>query len=75
MPSESRSSLQQVALVTLRTLIGWHFLYEGLYKLRLPGWSPDGTRIAFTARLGCRWSSVFTVRVDGSRLARVTPCR
>jgi thiosulfate dehydrogenase [quinone] large subunit len=44
------SSLQQVALVSLRTLIGWHFLYEGLYKLRLPAWSPDGTPIpAFSA--------------------------
>jgi thiosulfate dehydrogenase [quinone] large subunit len=50
MPSESRSSFQQVALVALRTLIGWHFLYEGLYKLRLPGWSPDGAPMpAFSA--------------------------
>jgi thiosulfate dehydrogenase [quinone] large subunit len=40
MPSLSR--LQQVALVMLRTLIGWHFLYEGYYKLHLPGWSRAG---------------------------------
>ena len=26
-------------LVTLRYLIGWHFLYEGLYKLLHPEWS------------------------------------
>ncbi len=26
-------------LVTLRTLIGWHFLYEGLVKLTNPDWS------------------------------------
>lgn len=36
------SSAQQVALITLRTLIGWHFLYEGYYKLTLPAWSSDG---------------------------------
>jgi thiosulfate dehydrogenase [quinone] large subunit len=29
-------------LVVLRTLIGWHFLYEGYYKLMLPGWSSAG---------------------------------
>ena len=35
-------SLQGFALVALRTLIGWHFLYEGIYKLTLPGWSRAG---------------------------------
>lgn len=39
------SSPQQFALVALRTLIGWHFLYEGYYKFALPGWSADGTRL------------------------------
>lgn len=34
--------LQQVSLVALRTLIGWHFAYEGLYKLLLPAWSRSG---------------------------------
>jgi thiosulfate dehydrogenase [quinone] large subunit len=34
---------QGVTLVVLRTLIGWHFLYEGYYKLAVPGWSPAGT--------------------------------
>jgi thiosulfate dehydrogenase [quinone] large subunit len=34
--------MQQVSLVLLRTLIGWHFLYEGYYKLMTPGWSADG---------------------------------
>jgi thiosulfate dehydrogenase [quinone] large subunit len=44
------TSFQHFALVALRTLIGWHFLYEGIYKLRLPGWSPDGTPLpAWTA--------------------------
>jgi thiosulfate dehydrogenase (quinone) large subunit len=36
------SSLQKIALVVLRTLIGWHFLYEGYYKLMLPGWTRGG---------------------------------
>jgi thiosulfate dehydrogenase (quinone) large subunit len=38
----SLSSLQRVMLILLRTLIGWHFLYEGYYKLMLPGWGADG---------------------------------
>jgi thiosulfate dehydrogenase [quinone] large subunit len=33
---------QQVPLVMLRTLIGWHFLYEGYSKLLRPAWGPDG---------------------------------
>ena len=37
---------QQAALVVLRTLIGWHFLYEGFVKLFWPAWSRDGTPLA-----------------------------
>lgn len=33
---------QQIALVALRTLIGWHFLYEGYVKLLSPAWGRDG---------------------------------
>jgi thiosulfate dehydrogenase (quinone) large subunit len=40
------SSLQQVALVLLRTLIGWHFLYEGYFKFSLPAWTADGKPLA-----------------------------
>ncbi|HSB26997.1 MAG TPA: DoxX family membrane protein [Pyrinomonadaceae bacterium] len=36
------SSLQQVSLVALRTVIGWHFLYEAYYKIMAPAWSPTG---------------------------------
>ena len=36
------SRWQGPALVLLRTLIGWHFLYEGYYKLALPAWSTAG---------------------------------
>jgi thiosulfate dehydrogenase [quinone] large subunit len=37
------SPLQQVGLVLLRTLIGWHFLYEGYFKLLHPAWTRAGT--------------------------------
>ena len=37
---------QQWSLIALRTVIGWHFAYEGFYKLMLPGWSPSGQLIA-----------------------------
>jgi len=33
---------QMTALVVMRVLIGWHFLYEGLSKLTTPGWSASG---------------------------------
>ncbi len=33
---------QLLALVTLRTLIGWYFLYEGLIKLLNPNWTSFG---------------------------------
>jgi thiosulfate dehydrogenase [quinone] large subunit len=37
------TATQQFALVALRTLIGWHFLYEAYYKITSPAWSPAGT--------------------------------
>ena len=48
MPSLSR--LQAVTLVALRTLVGWHFLYEGYYKWMVPGWTRAGAPLA-------RWSA------------------
>jgi thiosulfate dehydrogenase (quinone) large subunit len=44
------SSTQRVVLIVLRTLIGWHFLYEGYTKLLFPGWGRTGAPLA-------RWSS------------------
>jgi thiosulfate dehydrogenase (quinone) large subunit len=38
----SFSPWQATSLVILRTLIGWHFLYEGYYKWSLPAWTADG---------------------------------
>ena len=43
--TSARSRIEAVALVLLRTLIGWHFLYEGYYKLVSPGWTRAGTPI------------------------------
>lgn len=37
-----RNNTQLFWLVTLRVLIGWHFLYEGLVKLTNPNWSSVG---------------------------------
>ena len=34
--------MKPVTLILLRTLIGWHFAYEGYYKLMQPGWSRGG---------------------------------
>lgn len=41
----NRASLQRVSLIVLRTVIGWHFLYEGYYKLVMPAWSRTGQRL------------------------------
>jgi thiosulfate dehydrogenase [quinone] large subunit len=38
--------MKPISLVVLRTVIGWHFAYEGYYKLMLPGWSRGGGRLA-----------------------------
>lgn len=42
MEQERFSRLQMMALVVLRVVIGWHFLYEGVAKLLKPGWSATG---------------------------------
>jgi thiosulfate dehydrogenase (quinone) large subunit len=50
MPLVSRP--QAVSLVVLRTLIGWHFLYEGYFKLALPGWARAGTPLGAWSAAG-----------------------
>jgi thiosulfate dehydrogenase (quinone) large subunit len=42
MTAVSLGRSHQVALVLLRTLIGWHFAYEGYFKLLHPAWSRAG---------------------------------
>jgi thiosulfate dehydrogenase [quinone] large subunit len=44
------SGLQQITLILLRTLIGWHFAWEGFVKLWWPSWSRGGWPLG-------RWSA------------------
>ncbi len=39
---QSPAARARFALVLLRTVIAWHFLYEGYYKAVLPAWSGTG---------------------------------
>lgn len=43
-PSETKTMniAQSIALIVLRTLIGWHFLYEAYFKLMSPAWTRGG---------------------------------
>ncbi|MEM7107520.1 MAG: DoxX family membrane protein [Bacteroidota bacterium] len=47
----SYSKSQLFALVFLRILIGWHFLYEGLLKLLNPLWTSEGYLMGSTGPL------------------------
>lgn len=58
------SPFQQTALVLLRILIGWHFLYEGYYKLVLPAWTSNGAPLA-------RWTSEGYVRAASGPFAKL----
>ncbi|HSQ19512.1 MAG TPA: DoxX subfamily [Blastocatellia bacterium] len=63
--SQNRASaFQQMLLVGLRILIGWHFFYEGYYKLMLPGWSSDGVPLL-------RWTSTGYIRAATGPAARL----
>ncbi len=53
---------QQLALVLLRTLVGWHFLYEGLFKVWWPAWSRDGSPLP-------HWTSAAYLHVSTGPLA------
>jgi thiosulfate dehydrogenase [quinone] large subunit len=46
------TGFQQFCLITLRTVIGWHFAYEGFYKLMLPGWSRTGQLVGAWSAAG-----------------------
>lgn len=41
-----------LALILLRTIVGWHLLYEGYYKLLVPGWSKAGAPLAAWSAAG-----------------------
>jgi thiosulfate dehydrogenase [quinone] large subunit len=57
------SAFQQAALVVLRTLIGWHFAYEGWFKLVRPAWGPEGPLAP--------WTSAGYLRGAGGPFARL----
>jgi thiosulfate dehydrogenase [quinone] large subunit len=63
-PRHHLSSVQQVALIALRTAIGWHFLYEAYYKLMLPAWSHEGVPLG-------PWSSAGYLKAASGPLARL----
>ena len=42
MDDEKLSRSAMVAIIFLRIVIGWHFLYEGIAKLTSPSWSAVG---------------------------------
>jgi thiosulfate dehydrogenase [quinone] large subunit len=58
------SRLQEASLVVLRTLVGWHFAYEGYFKILRPAWSRDGAPLAV-------WSSAGYLRAASGPLAPV----
>jgi thiosulfate dehydrogenase [quinone] large subunit len=39
---DSTNRGQSIALIVLRTLIGWHFLYEAYFKIMSPAWTRGG---------------------------------
>jgi thiosulfate dehydrogenase [quinone] large subunit len=41
-PNQKLSNAQVTALLILRVVIGWHFLYEGITKLLNPNWTSVG---------------------------------
>jgi thiosulfate dehydrogenase [quinone] large subunit len=54
-PSLTRT--HQMALVLLRTLVGWHFLYEGLVKVVWPAWTRAGVPLGRFSSAGYLRSS------------------
>ena len=63
----SISASQQVLLVVLRTLIGWHFLYEGYVKLLRPG-------LGARRRAAGAWSVAGYLRGATGTLCAAVPC-
>lgn len=42
MEEQKYNHLQMICIVFLRVVIGWHFLYEGVYKFMKTDWSASG---------------------------------
>ena len=66
MDSLALSRTQQTALVLLRTLIGWHFLYEGLVKLVWPAWTRAGVPMGRFSSAGYLRSSTGPSRTSSA---------
>lgn len=58
------SGSRQFFLIVLRTMIGWHFLYEGYYKLVVPAWSSAGVPLG-------HWTSAGYIRAATGPVARL----
>jgi thiosulfate dehydrogenase [quinone] large subunit len=43
---------QQALLILLRTAVGWHFLYEGYFKLLYPAWTRAGAPLERFSSIG-----------------------
>jgi thiosulfate dehydrogenase [quinone] large subunit len=56
------TGLQQLALVLLRTLIGWHLAWEGFVRLLWPAWSRGGWPLP-------RWSAAGSLQSATGPLA------
>lgn len=48
----SLTAAQQFSLVALRMLIGWHFAYEGYFKLLRPAWGREGAPLEVWSAAG-----------------------
>lgn len=64
MENPSLTRTQETALVLTRTLIGWHFLYEGIMKVVWPAWTRAGVPLG-------RFSSAGYLRSSTGPLADV----
>ena len=65
--TRSYTKWQMVSLVSLRVLIGWHFLYEGLAKLLNPEWTAAG----FLSESRWLFSGLFTSIVENPSALKI----
>jgi thiosulfate dehydrogenase [quinone] large subunit len=70
MTDRALSGVQQTLLILLRTLVGWHFLYEGYFKLLYPAWTRTGvplerfTSLGYLRNAGGPFGDVFRALAD-----------
>ena len=64
--SHNHSSIQLYGLVTLRLLIGWYFLYEGLAKVFTPKWTAYGYLMDSQGVFALSSERLLRIRSDGS---------